>query len=163
MELAALIRDWIVALVVLYIAIRYGLLRDQERKTLNARITQLEGMVAPSITDEWKSMKEFADDMASQKQELHRAMEQLKEEKGKAESDARTAMLLGMAGAFSEAAAAINQIIRFHQKAGGGLEGLLLPKVLSDARDTLFAEAKSALEGKKPSLVNLARFTERWK
>lgn len=136
---------------------------EAELRSVSAEKDRLEALQAPAITAEHKSMKEFADDMASQKQELQNAMKQIEEELEKAESAGRYAMLLGMAGAFSEAAGVVNQIIRFHRKAGGGLESLMLPNILSDARDTLFAEAKCALEDKKPRLVNLARFTERWK
>ncbi len=77
MDIAAVIRDWIVAGVVLYIAVRYGFLRDQERASLNAEIGRLKGMAAPVITAEHKSMKEYAEEVTRDNQQLRQRLKEL--------------------------------------------------------------------------------------
>lgn len=105
MDIAAVIRDWIVAGVVLYIAVRYGFLRDQERASFKAEIERLKGMAAPAIAAEHKSMKEYAEGMTRNNQELLQRLKELEEvriEPRNVEIKTKSAYLRGRAAGLIE-------------------------------------------------------------
>lgn len=81
MEWITLLRDWVVAAVVLYIAIRYAYLSRQEKSALQARIAHLEGLSSPSVASDLQTVSQAMEQYSKRVREMKSKYEQIRKEK----------------------------------------------------------------------------------
>lgn len=158
MEVGAEIRDWVVAGIIIYIAIRYALLRGVERAAFSAQIEQLKGFTAASLV---RDLQDAAAGLEIYSRKVRELEAELDKTKGAAKMTLGAGYTMGLANGLWEGLGAIDELRNSIPLILGGSFSRGPDKVFSEKTKALWSASIKALKGEKPSLAHRDRFFER--
>ncbi len=164
METAIFIRDWVVAGLVVYIGIRYALLRGQERASMQARISHLEGLSSPTVAQDLHEVSQALEIYAKKSRELDRKYKQAQRDKDKVIGKSEEVWLHGvMTGVFEGEAALMlvyrDLVGRLFEK-GEHSEAIEVHRTIFNRVDKLTRLRHIAEKGEQPTFVNTKDMAE---